>query len=96
MGHGDSSDVRTFIKRPFYSPGNLQTELRLPPVSSGKDRMRDTHVTMSWTEWLMGRDDDDSCWFDFMEAPPVWRTRWFWIAVAVTGISFTLIYRAGM
>jgi hypothetical protein len=47
-------------------------------------------------EWLDGNDEDNSCWFDFMEAPPVWRTRWFRISVAVAGFCSIVFFLTGI
>jgi hypothetical protein len=41
--------------------------------------VQDPAVTLTWMEWLNGRDEDNSCWCDFMDAPSFWQTRWFWI-----------------
>jgi hypothetical protein len=58
--------------------------------------VQDPAVTLTWTEWLNGNDEDNSCWFDFMEAPPVWGTRWFWIVVAVSCICIIVFFWSGM
>jgi hypothetical protein len=67
--------------------------LSLPP---GKSRMQDPAVTLTWTEWLNGDDEDHSCWFDFMEAPPVWKTRWFRIGVAAASVCFIAFFLMGL
>ncbi|MGA2917965.1 MAG: hypothetical protein ABSE13_05425 [Methanoregula sp.] len=53
-------------------------------------------MTLTWTEWLNGNDEDNSCWFDFMEAPRVWKTRWFWIGVAVACACIFVLSLSGI
>jgi hypothetical protein len=61
------------------------------PSQAAKSRMQDPALTRTWMNWVMEKDEGNSCWFDFMEAPPVWKMRWFWISIAavcVCGIVF--------
>ena len=52
------------------------------PPQEGKTRMQDPALTRTWMEWVMEKDKGNSYWYDFMEAPPVWKMRWFRISVA--------------
>jgi hypothetical protein len=65
-------------------------------MPAGKCRMQDAVVTLTLMEWLNGNDEDHPCWFDFMEAPPAWRTRWFWIGIAAAGVSVIVFFLVGM
>jgi hypothetical protein len=76
MVHGGCSDANHTFQRPVKVPG------KIPLRTAGKKSVQDCAVTLTLTEWLNGNDEDNSCWFDFMEAPRLWKTRWFWIVVA--------------
>ncbi|MGB7788152.1 hypothetical protein [Methanoregula sp.] len=53
-------------------------------------------MTLTWMEWLDGRDEDHSCWCDFMDAPSFWQTRWFWIGGAAAGVCIILVFLSGI
>jgi hypothetical protein len=70
--------------------GSVRAHVPADPARLGKYHLQDTAVTLTLMEWLNGNDEDHSCWYDFMETPPVWKTRWFWIAVAASGLLVLL------
>jgi hypothetical protein len=66
------------------------------PLQAGKSRMQDPVMTLTWMEWVMEKDKGNSCWFDFMEAPPVWKMRWFWISVTAVCVFSIVFFWLGL
>jgi hypothetical protein len=58
--------------------------------------MQDPAMTLTLMEWVMEKDGGNSRWFDFMEAPPVWKMRWFWISVAAVSLCSIAFFWLGL
>jgi hypothetical protein len=49
-------------------------------------------MTHSRHFWSNGEEDKRSSSYDFIEALPFWKTRWFLVGITAAGISILLVF----